>query len=57
VPAVAVRRFDVTFSVTGTSPVAGDDLAVKVTRNGTSVSDTVTVDALLSRAVFQYTAA
>jgi hypothetical protein len=54
VPGTALFRFDTTFTLT-TTPSNGGDLFVKVTRNGSSGSDTLAVDALLLKAVFQYT--
>lgn len=46
----------VTFTLS-TIPVAGKSLTVYVERNGSNGGDTLTVDAYLFKAVFQYTAA
>ncbi len=53
VPGTAKLRKDVTFALT-TVPLAGDDLFVKVTRNGSSGSDTVAIDVGVVKVVFQY---
>ena len=39
-----------------TTPVAGNSLLFYVERNGSNVADTLTVDAYLFKAVFEYTA-
>ena len=45
----------VTFTLS-TTPVAGESLLFYVERNGSNVGDTLTVDAYLFKAVFEYTA-
>lgn len=53
VPGTARLRFDISTTLT-TSPVAGSDLNVQIKRVGTNGGDTLAVDALLWRCVFQY---
>lgn len=56
VPGTALQRFSTAFTLS-TTPAAGASLNVKVTRNGTSGSDTLAVDALLYSLVFEYVTA
>jgi hypothetical protein len=54
VPGTALQRLDVTFTL---SPVLSpeDDLYLKVTRNGSSGSDTLAAVAVLAKCMFEYT--
>lgn len=54
VPGTANFRKDITFALS-TTPAAGDDLFVKVERNGNDAGDTVAVDVAVVKVVFQYT--
>lgn len=54
-PATAYEPVAVSFTLS-TTPVAGESLLFYVKRNGANVADTLTVDAYLFKAVFEYTA-
>ena len=56
VPGVALKRFDTTFTLT-TTPVAGSDMNVQLTRQASSGSDTCTAAAGIWSVAFQYTTA
>lgn len=54
VPGTALRRFDITFSVTGSTPAANSDLNIEIQRQGASGSDTCTADLAVWAVIFQY---
>ena len=56
VPGVALKRFDTTFTLT-TTPVAGSDMNVQLTRQASNGSDTCTAAAGIWSVAFQYTTA
>jgi hypothetical protein len=57
VPGTPLERFDTSFAITGSSPAAGDDLMLKVERNGANGADTCTAQYGLWAATFEYSPA
>lgn len=55
VPATALKRYDVSFNITGTVPVANADLNIQVQRQGGNVADTCTFVSAVWAVVFSYT--
>jgi hypothetical protein len=54
VPNTTSTRFDTTFSITGSVPVANKTLNVRIKRNASNAGDTCTFAALIWQIVFQY---
>jgi hypothetical protein len=54
-PATAYLRKDVTFTITTASIAIGDDISFRLDHEGAHANDTLAVDTLMSKAVFEYT--